>query len=56
LHRLPQPAQDSLAASVPFPKRLGDPAEFAELVAFIMKNQYINGEVLRIDGSLRMSA
>jgi NAD(P)-dependent dehydrogenase (short-subunit alcohol dehydrogenase family) len=51
---LPQPAQDSLAASVPFPKRLGDPAEFAALVVHVMQNQYINGEVLRIDGSLRM--
>jgi NAD(P)-dependent dehydrogenase (short-subunit alcohol dehydrogenase family) len=53
---LPQPAQDSLSASVPFPKRLGNPEEFAALVAFIMQNQYINGEVIRIDGSLRMGA
>ena len=54
LAALPQAAQDSLAAAVPFPKRLGDPAEFAALVVHIMQNQYINGQVLRIDGSLRM--
>ena len=48
-------AQDSLGASVPFPKRLGEPREFADLVLFIVRNGYLNGEVIRIDGSLRMA-
>jgi NAD(P)-dependent dehydrogenase (short-subunit alcohol dehydrogenase family) len=55
LRALPQAAQDSLGASVPFPKRLGDPREFADLVLFIVRNGYLNGEVIRIDGSLRMA-
>ena len=52
---LPQAAQDSLGASVPFPKRLGEPREFADLVLFIVRNGYLNGEVIRIDGALRMA-
>jgi NAD(P)-dependent dehydrogenase (short-subunit alcohol dehydrogenase family) len=52
---LPQDAQDSLGAAVPFPKRLGQPAEFAELVSFIVRNGYLNGEVIRLDGALRMA-
>ncbi len=55
LSALPQEAQDSLGASVPFPKRLGQPAEFAELVSFIVRNGYLNGEVIRLDGALRMA-
>ncbi|MDT3684864.1 MAG: SDR family NAD(P)-dependent oxidoreductase [Pseudorhodoplanes sp.] len=55
LASLPQEAQDSLGASVPFPKRLGQPAEFAELVSFIVRNGYLNGEVIRLDGALRMA-
>ena len=51
---LPPEVQDSLAAEVPYPKRLGDPAEFAKLVAFIVENDYLNGEVIRLDGALRM--
>ncbi len=51
---LPPEVQDSLAAEVPYPKRLGDPAEFAKLVAFIVENDYLNGEVVRLDGALRM--
>jgi NAD(P)-dependent dehydrogenase (short-subunit alcohol dehydrogenase family) len=51
---LPQEAQDSLAANIPNPKRLGRPEEFAKLVWQIIENQYINGETIRIDGSLRM--
>ena len=51
---LPQAAQDSLAKSVPYPQRLANPGEFAALVHHVMVNQYINGEVLRIDGSLRL--
>ena len=55
LRALPQAAQDSLGASVPFPKRLGEPHEFAELVLTIVKSGYLNGEVIRIDGALRMA-
>lgn len=54
LQSLPQEAQDSLAADVPFPRRLGDPAEFAALAAFILTCGYLNGEVIRLDGALRM--
>jgi NAD(P)-dependent dehydrogenase (short-subunit alcohol dehydrogenase family) len=52
---LPQPAQDSLAASVPFPARLGRAAEYAALAVHIIENGYINGETIRIDGALRMA-
>ncbi len=55
LRALPQVAQDSLGASVPFPKRLGEPREFAELVMTIVRSGYLNGEVIRIDGALRMA-
>jgi NAD(P)-dependent dehydrogenase (short-subunit alcohol dehydrogenase family) len=55
LYGLPQAAQDSLAASVPFPPRLGQPAEYAALAVHIVENGYINGETIRIDGALRMS-
>jgi NAD(P)-dependent dehydrogenase (short-subunit alcohol dehydrogenase family) len=55
LKALPQAAQDSLGASVPFPKRLGEPREYAELVLFIVRNSYLNGEVIRLDGALRMA-
>jgi NAD(P)-dependent dehydrogenase (short-subunit alcohol dehydrogenase family) len=55
LKALPQESQDSLGASVPFPKRLGDPAEFAALVMHIVSNGYLNGEVIRLDGALRMA-
>ncbi|HKM87773.1 MAG TPA: SDR family NAD(P)-dependent oxidoreductase [Xanthobacteraceae bacterium] len=48
-------AQDSLAASLPFPKKLGDPAQFAALVRQLIENSYINGEVIRIDAALRMA-
>jgi len=52
---LPQAAQDSLGASVPFPARLGQPAEYAALAVHIAENGYINGETIRIDGALRMA-
>jgi len=52
---LPQEAQDSLAAAIPFPRRLGLPEEFAHLAASIVENSYINGEVIRLDGALRMA-
>ena len=55
LRALPQAAQDSLGASVPFPKRLGEPREFAELVLFVVRSSYLNGEVIRLDGALRMA-
>ncbi|MDZ7907347.1 MAG: SDR family NAD(P)-dependent oxidoreductase [Gemmobacter sp.] len=51
---LPQEVQDSLGAGVPFPARLGQPDEFAALVAHIIGNQMLNGEVIRLDGALRM--
>ena len=52
---LPQAVQESLAASVPFPKRLGKPQEFAHLAASIVENTALNGEVIRLDGALRMA-
>ena len=52
---LPQAAQDSLGASVPFPPRLGQPAEYAALAVHIVENGYLNGETIRIDGALRMA-
>jgi NAD(P)-dependent dehydrogenase (short-subunit alcohol dehydrogenase family) len=52
---LPQPVQESLAASIPFPKRLGKPEEFAELAAGIIRNLSLNGEVIRLDGALRLA-
>ena len=55
LRALPQEAQDSLGAAVPFPKRLGSPREFADLVTHCIRNTYLNGEVIRLDGALRMA-
>lgn len=55
LKALPQAAQNSLGASVPFPKRLGEPSEYADLVMFILRSGYLNGEVIRLDGALRMA-
>jgi NAD(P)-dependent dehydrogenase (short-subunit alcohol dehydrogenase family) len=54
LTALPQETQDSLGASVPFPKRLGLPEEYAALVLHCVQNSYLNGEVIRLDGALRM--
>jgi len=51
---LPEDVQDSLAAEVTFPKRLGDPTEYARLAQFIVECGYLNGEVIRLDGALRM--
>ena len=56
LRALPQETQDSLGASVPFPKRLGSPSEFAALVMHCIRNIYLNGEVIRLDGALRMAS
>ena len=50
-----QPVRDALAATIPFPRRLGLPADFAALVAHIVENPYLNGETIRLDGALRMA-
>jgi NAD(P)-dependent dehydrogenase (short-subunit alcohol dehydrogenase family) len=55
LKGLPQAAQESLGKMVPFPPRLGTPAEFARLVLHIIENQMLNGEVIRLDGAIRMA-
>ena len=55
LKGLPQEVQDSLGAQVPFPSRLGDPAEYAALVRHIVENDMLNGEVIRLDGAIRMA-
>jgi len=55
LRGLPKEVQDSLGASVPFPSRLGRPEEFAMLVMAIISNPMLNGEVIRLDGALRMA-
>ena len=52
---LPEPVQQSLAASIPFPSRLGKPEEFAQLAAHIVSNMHLNGEVIRLDGALRLA-
>lgn len=52
---MPQPVQDALAASVPFPSRLGVPADFARLVHQIVTNDMLNGEVIRLDGAIRLA-
>ncbi len=51
---LPEAARKALGAGIPFPQRLGQPDEYAALVQHIIENRYLNGEVIRIDGSLRM--
>ena len=51
---LPREAQESLGAAIPYPPRLGNPGEFAALVRHIIENTYLNGEVIRLDGALRM--
>jgi len=55
LTSMPQEVQDKLGASVPFPARLGRPEEYADLVSYVFKNQMLNGEVIRLDGALRMA-
>lgn len=56
LESLPKEAQDSLGKQVPFPSRLGQPEEFAHLVSSIVANPMLNGEVIRLDGAIRMGA
>jgi NAD(P)-dependent dehydrogenase (short-subunit alcohol dehydrogenase family) len=55
LHALPEAAQQSLAAAVPFPKLLGQPPQYAALVRHLIENRYLNGETIRLDGALRMA-
>jgi len=56
LKGMPQNVQDALGQMVPYPSRLGKPEEFARLVAHIAENSYLNGEVIRLDGAIRMAA
>jgi NAD(P)-dependent dehydrogenase (short-subunit alcohol dehydrogenase family) len=56
LKGMPAEVQESLGRTVPFPPRMGKPEEFAMLVAHIIENTYLNGEVIRLDGAIRMAA
>ena len=55
LFGMPQEVQDALAASVPFPSRLGTPQDYAKLVRHILENDMLNGEVIRLDGAIRLA-
>lgn len=55
LQGLPEDAQTSLAKGIPFPSRLGQPSEFAQTVKFCVENDYLNGEVIRLDGATRLA-
>ena len=55
LFGMPQEVQDALAASVPFPSRLGTPQDYARLVRHILENDMLNGEVIRLDGAIRLA-
>ncbi|WP_280156512.1 3-hydroxyacyl-CoA dehydrogenase [Piscinibacter sp. XHJ-5] len=55
LFQMPQEVQDALAAGVPFPSRLGTPADYAKLVHQIVTNEMLNGEVIRLDGAIRLA-
>ncbi len=52
---MPEEVQKSLSASIPFPSRLGKPEEYADLVAYILGNRYLNGETIRLDGAVRLA-
>jgi NAD(P)-dependent dehydrogenase (short-subunit alcohol dehydrogenase family) len=52
---LPEPARQSLSQQIPFPPRLGRPDEYAALVKHIIENEMLNGEVIRLDGAIRMA-
>ncbi|MGE5450102.1 MAG: SDR family oxidoreductase, partial [Methanomassiliicoccales archaeon] len=54
MQQLPEAARASLGAQVPFPSRLGEPDEFAQLVQQIVENGYLNAETIRLDGAIRM--
>jgi NAD(P)-dependent dehydrogenase (short-subunit alcohol dehydrogenase family) len=55
MQQLPEEIQKSLGESIPFPKRLGKPEEFAKLIAHIVTNTHLNGEVIRLDGAVRLA-
>jgi hypothetical protein len=55
LFGMPQDVQDALAAGVPFPSRLGTPQDYAKLVLHIFDNDLLNGEVIRLDGAIRLA-
>jgi hypothetical protein len=55
LFGMPQEVQDALAAGVPFPSRLGTPADYGKLVVHIVENDMLNGEVIRLDGAIRLA-
>lgn len=55
LFGMPQEVQDALAAGVPFPSRLGNPQDYAKLVKHIIENDMLNGEVIRLDGAIRLA-
>ena len=55
LQNLPEEVQTSIAAGIPYPSRLGDPAEFGEAVLFIARTRYLNGECIRLDGATRLA-
>jgi len=55
VHGMPPEVQESLAAAIPFPKRLGRPEQYADLALHIVENRYLNGEVIRLDGAIRMA-
>ncbi len=52
---LPEPARESLGNQVPFPSRLGNPPEYAQLACHIVENSMLNGETIRLDGAIRMA-
>ena len=56
LMSFPQHIQDALGQTVPFPQRLGKPQEYADLVRYMFTNHYLNGEVIRLDGAIRLTA
>lgn len=55
MESFPQNVQDALGAQVPHPSRLGRPAEFAQIVESIVRNPMLNGDVIRLDGAIRMA-
>jgi NAD(P)-dependent dehydrogenase (short-subunit alcohol dehydrogenase family) len=56
MQRAPEKVREGLSAIVPFPKRLGQPDEYADLALMMIRNRYFNGEDVRLDGALRMAA
>jgi NAD(P)-dependent dehydrogenase (short-subunit alcohol dehydrogenase family) len=56
LMSFPKHVQDALGQTVPFPQRMGKPSEYADLVRYMLSNNYLNGEVIRLDGAIRLTA